>query len=122
MTDHPGGRPPHPTRYTHALNARRLYGPEVDRACGAEEPAVDEWEAGRLDPTPEQVELMAQLTAYPSSGSTVARSPAAASRAPGVRPARRGYCGIPTRRLVARTSLSADVVAARGRAREAARP
>ncbi len=55
----------HPSRISHALNARHLYGPEVDAACLAAEPDVDEWEAGRRVPTEEQVEALARLTAYP---------------------------------------------------------
>ncbi|MER6830903.1 hypothetical protein ABT352_33255 [Streptosporangium sp. NPDC000563] len=56
---------PIPYRITTALNLRELYGPEVDRACGVEEPAVDQWEAGTLIPTREQIELLAKLTDYP---------------------------------------------------------
>lgn len=51
-----------PDRITLALNARALYGPEVDEACGASEPDVDLWEAGKLYPTWEQVLLLAKLT------------------------------------------------------------
>lgn len=36
---------PYPERLTAALDLRELYGPEVDIACGAVEPAVDRWEA-----------------------------------------------------------------------------
>lgn len=50
-----------PCRITVALNANSLYGPEVDVACGAEEPAVDQWEAGILYPTWQQVLLLAEL-------------------------------------------------------------
>jgi hypothetical protein len=46
---------------TFALNAKGLYGPEVDEACGAREPDVDLWEAGKLYPTWEQVLLLAAL-------------------------------------------------------------
>ena len=56
---------PIPERITLALDMRQLYGPEVDRACGVEEPAVDEWEAGTRVPTPEQIALLAELTNYP---------------------------------------------------------
>lgn len=55
----------HPSRITHALNARQLFGPEVDAACLAAEPDVDEWEAGRRKPTEAQVEALAALTCYP---------------------------------------------------------
>lgn len=56
-----------PWRITLALDARGLYGPGVDRACGVEEPAVDEWEAGRLYPTFEQLLALARLTQYPAT-------------------------------------------------------
>lgn len=45
-----------PDRITTALNAEGLYGPEVDLACGVEEPAVDEWEAGTRYPSWEQLQ------------------------------------------------------------------
>ena len=51
-----------PRAITAALDARALYGPEVDRACGVEEPAVDQWEAGQLYPSWEQVQALARLT------------------------------------------------------------
>jgi len=51
-----------PYLITLALDAMDLYGPEVDRACGAEEPDVDLWEAGKLYPTWEQLQLLADLT------------------------------------------------------------
>lgn len=51
-----------PAAITFALDALGLYGPEVDRACGAEEPAVDLWEAGKLYPTWEQLCALADLT------------------------------------------------------------
>ncbi|MDF3320228.1 hypothetical protein P3G66_31950, partial [Rhodococcus sp. C3V] len=38
-------------RITRALDAAELYGPDVDIACGAQEPAVDEWEAGTRYPS-----------------------------------------------------------------------
>lgn len=56
---------PVPYRIAAALNLRELYGPEVDEACGVVEPAVDQWEAGELVPTAEQVELLAALTDFP---------------------------------------------------------
>lgn len=56
---------PIPDRITAALDIRGLYGPEVDLACGVEEPAVDLWEAGELVPTAEQVEALARLTGFP---------------------------------------------------------
>lgn len=51
-----------PWRITMYLNAKGLYGPEVDQACGVEEPAVDLWEAGKLYPTWEQTLALCQLT------------------------------------------------------------
>ncbi len=54
-----------PYRITMALDSRALEGPEVDRACKVEEPAVDQWEAGERYPTFEQLEALAELTAYP---------------------------------------------------------
>lgn len=50
-----------PHTITQLLNANGLYGPEVDVACLAEEPAVDEWEAGTRYPTWEQVLALAEL-------------------------------------------------------------
>lgn len=54
-----------PHRITLALDIHSLYGPEVDQACGAEEPAVDEWEEGVRYPTWEQLQALAELTGYP---------------------------------------------------------
>lgn len=59
------GKRPTPARITMALDLRDLYGPEVDQACGVEEPVVDQWESGDLTPTFEQVELLAKLTGMP---------------------------------------------------------
>jgi hypothetical protein len=53
-----------PVAITAALNLRELYGPEVDQACGVEEPAVDEWEAATRYPTWPQLEALAQLTGF----------------------------------------------------------
>lgn len=50
-----------PHRITAALDAKALQGPEVDLACGVEEPAVDQWEAGTLYPTWEQLCALADL-------------------------------------------------------------
>lgn len=55
-------RNPNPERITTALDAAGLWGPEVDRACGVEEPTVDLWESGALVPTRGQVEALAALT------------------------------------------------------------
>jgi hypothetical protein len=51
-----------PYLITLALDAQGLYGPEVDKECGAAEPDVDLWEAGKLYPTWEQLVLLAELT------------------------------------------------------------
>lgn len=51
-----------PHRITMALDRHQLHGPDVDRACGVEEPAVDMWEAGRLYPSWEQLCALAELT------------------------------------------------------------
>ncbi|MGV9836660.1 hypothetical protein ACWDUL_21065 [Nocardia niigatensis] len=50
-----------PWRITIALDHKGLEGPGVDIACGATEPAVDQWEAGILYPTWEQTRLLAEL-------------------------------------------------------------
>lgn len=54
-----------PWRITFALDFRELCGPDVDIACGAEEPAVDEWETGKRYPTFEQLVALANLTRFP---------------------------------------------------------
>lgn len=51
-----------PALITVALDAAGLEGPEVDRACGGEEPMVDLWEEGRLYPTFPQLCSLAELT------------------------------------------------------------
>lgn len=48
-----------PYRITRALDAAELYGPDVDIACGAREPAVDDWEAGTRYPSFEQLHTTA---------------------------------------------------------------
>lgn len=58
-------RTPNRKRITIALDIAGLYGPEVDRALGGEEPMVDEWEAGIRVPTFAQVEALAALAVYP---------------------------------------------------------
>lgn len=50
-----------PDRITAALDAQDLYGPEVDVACLAVEPAVDQWEAGEAAPTWEQLVALSEL-------------------------------------------------------------
>jgi hypothetical protein len=51
-----------PNRITLALDLHSLYGPEVDRACKAEEPEVDQWEAGERYPRWDQLVALADLT------------------------------------------------------------
>lgn len=60
-----------PDRITTALDAHALYGPEVDAACGVEEPAVDEWEAGIRYPSWEQLQALAELCHVTTSVFTV---------------------------------------------------
>jgi hypothetical protein len=59
------GKIPTPERVTMALDLRELYGPEVDRALGGEEPMVDEWESGARVPTLMQVQALAEMTGFP---------------------------------------------------------
>ncbi len=59
------GKTPTPERITIALDFADLYGPEVDRALGGEEPMVDEWEAGARVPDFAQVQALAGLTGFP---------------------------------------------------------
>lgn len=54
-----------PYRITLALDIRQLYGPQVDAACGAKEPDVDQWETGEKYPTWEHLQLLAELTQFP---------------------------------------------------------
>lgn len=56
---------PDPRRITAALDLAGLYGPDVDRALGGEEPMVDRWESGELVPTRAQVDALAELTGQP---------------------------------------------------------
>lgn len=53
-----------PNRITMALDMRQLYGPEVDLACKAAEPEVDQWEAGERYPSWEQLRALAELTGF----------------------------------------------------------
>jgi hypothetical protein len=64
-----------PHRITLALDARGLYGPDVDLECGALEPAVDEWEAGTRYPTWEQLLKLARLCQAPPAFFAVAPTP-----------------------------------------------
>lgn len=54
-----------PHRITMALDMCDLFGPEVDIACGGQEPDVDMWEAGKLYPRWDQLEQLATLTGRP---------------------------------------------------------
>jgi len=51
-----------PWYITNALDAKGLDGPDVDHACGVEEPTVDLWEAGEIYPTFKQLCALADLT------------------------------------------------------------
>lgn len=51
-----------PYNITIALDLDGLYGPEVDRACGAAEPDVDRWEEAKLYPRWDQLVALAALT------------------------------------------------------------
>lgn len=53
-----------PWRITYALDVGEHHGAEVDIACGAVEPAVDEWESGVRYPTFEQLVLLSELTGF----------------------------------------------------------
>ena len=61
-----------PYRITGALDAAELYGPEVDVACGAREPACGDWEAGARYRWFEQLLALAALT-HRSPDSFIAR-------------------------------------------------
>lgn len=54
-----------PDAITAALDLGRLYGPQVDEACGVEEPAVDMWETGELYPSWDQLLALSALTGFP---------------------------------------------------------
>lgn len=58
------GRKPIPYRITTALDMADLHGPEVDAALGVPEPTVDLWEEGKLVPTGDQLERLAELTGF----------------------------------------------------------
>jgi hypothetical protein len=64
-----------PARITAALNLAGLYGPDVDRQCLAEEPEVDQWEAGERYPTWEQLRALADLTGKPPRWFTSSHQP-----------------------------------------------
>ncbi len=52
---------PTPRRITMALDLAGLFGPEADARLGVEEPTVDQWEAGQVVPTREQLQRLADL-------------------------------------------------------------
>jgi DNA-binding transcriptional regulator YiaG len=54
-----------PAQITMALDAAGLHGPQVDAMVGAQEPDVDRWELGELQPTAPQLRLLAQVTRRP---------------------------------------------------------
>lgn len=62
--DYYARKTPTPDRITHALNYAGLWGPDVDRLLGGEEPMVDEWESGARVPSLEQVQALAELTGF----------------------------------------------------------
>lgn len=53
-----------PWMITMALNVRGLEGPEVDVACLAQEPDVDDWEAGWRYPSWPQFLALCELTGF----------------------------------------------------------
>lgn len=59
-----------PAHITQALDALGLagvdvHGPEIDRACGVEEPTLDQWEEGTLYPRWEQLLRLSEVTGKP---------------------------------------------------------
>ena len=54
-----------PRRISQAFDMCEMFGPEVDRALGVEEPTVDRWESGEEVPTEVQVKKIAVLTGFP---------------------------------------------------------
>lgn len=61
-----------PARITQALDFRGLEGPQVDLACQAQEPEVDEWESGQRYPRWDQLVALAKTCCVPLSFFTVA--------------------------------------------------
>jgi transcriptional regulator with XRE-family HTH domain len=61
VTAHTGPIPV-PARITIALDSIGAEGPQVDIDLGGKEPMVDQWEAGELVPTREQIERLAAYT------------------------------------------------------------
>jgi hypothetical protein len=54
-----------PRRITVALDRAGLVGPTADAKVGAQEPALDMWEAGQAVPTRAQLERLAELSRIP---------------------------------------------------------
>lgn len=70
-----------PYLITTALDMCALHGPEVDEACGVQEPTVDLWESGLVYPTWEQLCALAELTGFaPAFFSRRGRDPKAVPR------------------------------------------
>lgn len=64
-----------PNRITMALDLNDLHGPEVDIACKAQEPEVDQWEAGERYPSWKQLCALADLTGFTPRWFTVNGEP-----------------------------------------------
>lgn len=60
-----------PHRITMALDMHDLHGPDVDIACKAAEPEVDQWEAGERYPSWAQLVALAELTGMTARWFTV---------------------------------------------------
>jgi hypothetical protein len=85
-----------PHYLTCAFNSRGLTGPDVDLACGAEEPDVDRWEAGTKYPTWEQILRTAKLCRVsPASLMRLSPDPAERAKLPEPPPATYSRCGVP---------------------------
>jgi hypothetical protein len=56
-----------PYLITRALDLANLHGPDVDAMVGAEEPDVDNWEAGTLYPSLQQLRLLSEVSGFPPS-------------------------------------------------------
>lgn len=54
-----------PYKLTLWMDYRGINGPEVDHHCGVEEPTVDQWEAGTVYPTWEQLLALAEFCQIP---------------------------------------------------------
>jgi hypothetical protein len=54
-----------PHRITVALNRAKLFGPSADGKLGAVEPDLDEWEAGRRQPSAAQLKRLSLMANVP---------------------------------------------------------